>query len=154
MIDRFKALDITEFAAPGVSCRNSRWSHGTLALLTAALLLALALGAVSARAQERPLALVGGTLFPAPGAAPIEDAVLVLRGGSLEALDLSNQLMELLAGVLGRFEWTGLELGLLADRTMKPNSQVAGRAHGVEGLSVFSGRRVDSFIARFANQVE
>ena len=68
-----------EFARP------TAWRFlAALLLLIAGL--PLALGVVSARAQERPLALVGGTVFPAPSAAPIKDAVLVLRDGRIAAV--------------------------------------------------------------------
>lgn len=69
----------SEFAGP-----IGRRFLAALLLLIAGL--PLALGVVSAQAQEMPLALVGGTVFPAPGAAPIKNAVLVLRDGRIAAV--------------------------------------------------------------------
>ena len=36
--------------------------------------------------QDRPVALVGGTIFPAPGAHPIPDGVLLFLGGRITAV--------------------------------------------------------------------
>lgn len=59
---------------------------GNLRRLVVALLLVFTVETVSAQAQEKPLVLVGGTVFPKPGVTPIEDAVLVLRNGQIAAV--------------------------------------------------------------------
>ena len=49
-------------------------------------LLATAVPALSQEAPERPLAIVGGTIFPSPQAAPIEDGAVLVVDGRIAAV--------------------------------------------------------------------
>jgi len=68
------------------SCDISQLFPGKLRRLVVGFLLVFMAEAVSAQTQEKPLVLVGGTVFLEPGVAPIEDAVLVLNNGQIVAV--------------------------------------------------------------------
>ena len=59
--------------------------------LIGGLMVAVALGASGARAQERVLVLEGGTLIDGTGRAPVADAVVVVQGSRIKAVGTRGQ---------------------------------------------------------------
>ena len=59
--------------------------------LIGALMVAVALGASGAGAQERVLVLEGGTLIDGTGRAPVADAVVVVQGSRIKAVGTRGQ---------------------------------------------------------------
>ena len=67
--------------------RNLFFSFFLIVRLTSiVLLMAAAAGAAPAGPPDGPLALVGGTVYPAPDATPIANGVVLLQGAMIAAV--------------------------------------------------------------------